>query len=264
MYQWMVFVHLVGVLAFLATHGVSMGVLFRLRRERDPAKVNELMALSVASIRAFYVSFGILLAGGITAAFLGHLWNQTWLWAAIGILVVVTLAMYGMASPYYRRIRFVSRAMAGGSEAVTAEQFDQILSSGRQNTIAAIGAVGLLAIVYLMVMKPALGQGGGAAAPSNLPKTTVTLSAKNIAFDTQTLSVPSGAAFTIGFDNQDSGTSHNVAIYTNQSASKVLFRGSLVTGPKAVVYHVPALPSGTYFFRCDVHPTQMTGTLTVP
>jgi plastocyanin len=26
---------------------------------------------------------------------------------------------------------------------------------------------------------------------------------------------------------------------------------------------VPGQPSGTYFYQCDVHPTTMTGTLTV-
>jgi plastocyanin len=263
MYQWMVFVHIVGVLGFLAAHGVSIAVLFRLRTERDPVKVNDLMALSVASIRAFYISFAILLAGGITAAFLGHLWNQTWIWGAIGILVVVTLAMYAIVSPYYKRIRFISRAIAGGSEAVTREQFDGVLGSGRPMTVGIIGFVGLLAIVYLMVLKPTLGQ-SAAAAGSKLPKTTIQITAKNVAFDTSSLTAPASTAFTIGFDNEDGGTAHNVAIYTDRSAGTVLFRGDLVTGPKAVVYHVPALQAGSYFFRCDVHPTSMTGTLTVP
>ena len=52
---------------------------------------------------------------------------------------------------------------------------------------------------------------------------------------------------------------HNVAIYTNSGAGTALFRGALVTGPKTVTYPVGALASGTYFFRCDVHPTKMTG-----
>jgi plastocyanin len=41
-----------------------------------------------------------------------------------------------------------------------------------------------------------------------------------------------------------------------------LFTGDLVSGPKKIVYQVPALEQGTYFFRCDVHPT-MTGTFVV-
>ena len=56
---------------------------------------------------------------------------------------------------------------------------------------------------------------------------------------------------------------HNIAIYTNPSASTVLFRGATFAGSRTETYRVPPLPPGTYFYRCDVHPAQMTGTLTV-
>ena len=69
--------------------------------------------------------------------------------------------------------------------------------------------------------------------------------------------------FTIAFDNQDLGVPHNVAIYTDDSATKSLFIGEMVTGPKKVTYEVGPLARGTYFFRCDVHPTTMTGTFVV-
>jgi plastocyanin len=42
-----------------------------------------------------------------------------------------------------------------------------------------------------------------------------------------------------------------------------LFRGDLVTGPATKDYTFPAPPPGSYFFHCDVHPTQMHGTLVV-
>ena len=93
--------------------------------------------------------------------------------------------------------------------------------------------------------------------------TTVAITAKSIHFDKSCLAAPANTAFTITFDNMDSGVPHNVAIYADSSASKVLFRGALVTGSKSITYHVPALPAGTYYFRCDVHPTAMHGTFVV-
>ena len=45
------------------------------------------------------------------------------------------------------------------------------------------------------------------------------------------------------------------------SGSGKLFEGEIVTGPKVIVYNVPAIPAGTYTFSCAVHPS-MTGTLT--
>ncbi|MGZ8625008.1 MAG: cupredoxin domain-containing protein, partial [Actinomycetota bacterium] len=74
---------------------------------------------------------------------------------------------------------------------------------------------------------------------------------------------PAGKPFSIAFDNQDPGVPHNVAIYTDDSATESLFVGELVPGPKKVTYEVGPLDPGTYFFRCDVHPTTMTGTFVV-
>jgi plastocyanin len=100
---------------------------------------------------------------------------------------------------------------------------------------------------------------GGAQAPAF----TVEIAAQGIAFDRDTLEGPAGKPFTIEFQNDDAGTSHNVAIYTDSAASTQLFVGEIFPGAAARTYSVPALDPGTYFFRCDVHPTQMTGTVLV-
>jgi hypothetical protein len=269
-YKAWLFVHLAGVFGFLLAHGVSVSVLFRLQKERNPERVSELIELSASSIRAFYVSLLVLLAGGIVAGFLGHWWSQGWIWAGIGVLVVTMLAMYAMARPYYRRVSFVARAMAGGSGAVTQEQFDAILTSSRPRAVAAIGFLGLLLILYVMVFKPTLGFGGTAAPPGPVGSscapagTSLQIRARpTLSFDRSCLAAPASQAFTIAFDNQDPGVVHNVSIYTDRSAGTSLFRGSFVTGPNAVTYRVGPLQTGTYFFRCDVHPAQMTGSFII-
>jgi nitrite reductase (NO-forming) len=104
------------------------------------------------------------------------------------------------------------------------------------------------------------------AAPTkcSAPKSAdLTLTAQGATFDTDCLAAPADQPITIAFDNKDPSVPHNVSIYTDESATKALFTGDLVTGPKKVTYDVGKLPAGTYFFRCDVHPTTMTGTLTV-
>lgn len=92
---------------------------------------------------------------------------------------------------------------------------------------------------------------------------TVAISAKGMHFSKQCLAAAAGKPFTLRFDNDDASVPHNVAIYTDSSASTLLFRGSIVTGPNSVDYHVPALKAGTYYFRCDVHPAAMRGTFIV-
>jgi plastocyanin len=82
--------------------------------------------------------------------------------------------------------------------------------------------------------------------------------AKDLKFVTTDVKVPAGKAFQLRFDNQD-GAPHNVAIYTDSSASRAKFQGDIFAGGTRV-YSVPALAAGTYYFRCDVHP-DMNGTI---
>jgi cytochrome c oxidase subunit II len=92
----------------------------------------------------------------------------------------------------------------------------------------------------------------------------IDLTARNIAFDKSTITVPAGASVTVTFNNKDNNVPHNFAVYTDSSATKSIFVGQVVTGPKTISYTftAPAAP-GNYFFRCDVHPALMTGTFVV-
>ncbi len=260
MHRWWVFLHIAGVFGFLMAHGVSVYVTLRLPKEREPARVSQLLELSASSVGFMWNSIGALLIGGIAAGFTGHFWGQGWIWASIVVLVVVMAAMYAMGTTWAKRLRTISGAMAGGTEAVSGAQFEEILRSKRPYSIAAIGFVGLLVILWLMIFKPTLGFGGVAeCAPS--PEAAVTV----CAFDDQRFVPPSltasaGEPIALAFANEDQGVPHNVAVYEDDSAAQSLFVGELVDGPTTVTYDVPALDPGEYYFRCDVHP-QMDGTL---
>jgi cytochrome c oxidase subunit 2 len=99
--------------------------------------------------------------------------------------------------------------------------------------------------------------------------TSLSVTAKNTAFDTKCLAAPADQAFTIKFDNQDAGVPHNVAIYTKDPAQGGTLLGGAtsatdtITGPATTSYQVKPLQPGTYLFRCDVHPTAMFGTFVV-
>jgi plastocyanin len=92
----------------------------------------------------------------------------------------------------------------------------------------------------------------------------VTLTARNIAFDKSTLTVPAGSTVVMTFVNMDSGVPHNFALYTDLHATTSIFVGDFITGTRTTTYTftAPSTP-GSYFFRCDVHPETMTGTFMV-
>src|SRR5262245_936116 len=85
------------------------------------------------------------------------------------------------------------------------------------------------------------------------------ITAQNMAFAPKTLDVTAGKAFSLTLDNKDAAP-HNVAIFTDSSASSPVSVGEIVSSGKAT-QQVAALTAGTYFFRCDVH-HDMTGTIT--
>src|SRR5438270_3443455 len=152
-YQWWVFIHLVGVLGFLLSHGVSVGVLFSLRTERDPARIRALLNLSSQSMTAFYWSFLVLLGGGLAAATWGHWWSLAWPWIALGVLLGIMVMMYVLAKPYYDRIRRVMAIQASGGKAVGEAEIEAVAAGPVPTVIAVVGVAGLVAIIYLMVQK---------------------------------------------------------------------------------------------------------------
>jgi plastocyanin len=103
---------------------------------------------------------------------------------------------------------------------------------------------------------PPGGGGGGAGGK-------IELHAKNIAFEPTKLTATS-ASVTIHFVNDDPNTPHNVAVFDGSDASATaIVHSDLVIGPASadVAFTLPG--PGTYFFHCDVHPAQMSGTITL-
>jgi plastocyanin len=86
------------------------------------------------------------------------------------------------------------------------------------------------------------------------------ITAVGLAFNTAEIDIPADTPTPLTFTNNDPGTQHNVAVFKDSAYTDSVFTGELVTGPATQVYPLPALAAGTYFFKCDVHPT-MTGTL---
>ena len=84
-------------------------------------------------------------------------------------------------------------------------------------------------------------------------------------FDETCLAIGANQDFSVVFTNDDPQVPHNWSLYVD-SAAQARPEGApndfeLITGPAETTYDLPGLEPGEYFFRCDVHPTTMTGTL---
>jgi plastocyanin len=91
----------------------------------------------------------------------------------------------------------------------------------------------------------------------------VTIVARNVLFDLDTITVKAGAQVKLTVDNQDKGVPHNWALYESEEAATrgepPIASTAVETGPVVQELTFPAPEPGEYFFRCDVHPTTMAG-----
>ncbi len=130
--------------------------------------------------------------------------------------------------------------------------------------ISAATLFGLSQLVQTDQPVSAADNGSDDAASIAGDKGILNLVANNLLFDKDSLVASAGTEVTIVFNHQDAGVLHNIAVYTNNSASEVIFKGEIFPGPeiREETFTAPSAP-GSYFFRCDVHPDTMTGTLEV-
>ena len=90
----------------------------------------------------------------------------------------------------------------------------------------------------------------------------LTVTGQDSTFKEEELNTTAGAV-TITFDNKDSGIIHNLHVYQGTDATgPSVGQTDLEAGPVEQKLELN-LTAGSYFYRCDAHPTTMKGTLTV-
>lgn len=156
MYQWVVFLHILGVFWFLLAHGVSLYVAFRVQREQDIHAIRALLGLSASAVMASLIGLIVLLLAGIALAFMGNWWSFGWVWVSLGLFVLIWASMSIFSGPAFRRAR-----MAAGftgpttiNESAVSEKLPQAIADLRPVLPTVIGGVGLILILWLMVLKP--------------------------------------------------------------------------------------------------------------
>ncbi len=83
----------------------------------------------------------------------------------------------------------------------------------------------------------------------------------NLRFDKKEITVPVGEEVTLRFINKDGRIYHNIAVYRDKSAKEKIAVGKICAAPCENTISFILSQASQYFFRCDVHPQQMTGTL---
>jgi hypothetical protein len=161
MYLWIVLLHVAGAFIFVIAHGASVWVVNAVAREKDARRIGALADLSSFSLTAAYVGLLLLLVGGIWAGIYNDWFRFGWIWTALVLFVAVAVAMYMVATPFFKRLRIAlgQRTMGMPQDApeptpAPDSEIVAIAASAPTLILNLVGGVGLLVILWLMVVKP--------------------------------------------------------------------------------------------------------------
>jgi MFS family permease len=160
-YPWVVFVHVAAAFLFVMGHGASMWSSDQIRYERDVDRIKILLVMSSRSLSMVYASLVTLLVAGIVAGIMGGHFSRGWIWAAIVVLVLIIVLMYGLATPYYARVRAAVGLLprdhpkdAPDPTPLPADELAALVNSRRADYVGLVGVIGLLILIWLMMFKP--------------------------------------------------------------------------------------------------------------
>ncbi|HEV8193278.1 MAG TPA: hypothetical protein VGP82_17580, partial [Ktedonobacterales bacterium] len=154
------------VFGFLIAHGASAAVIFKLRGERQVERIRVLLELSRGANSVANAALLVLMLAGVSLGFMGHWWNHLWIWAALGLLMLISVGMFVFGSEPLIRIRRVvqpdeprrsNRKMTPAPpdpSTVSEQQLAALLAATRPALVTGIGGGGIALILWLMLFKP--------------------------------------------------------------------------------------------------------------
>jgi len=151
LYQWIVYVHILAVFAFLLAHGTATAITFKLRGERKIERIRALLDLSESMAILGIVTWLVLIAAGIILGVMGNWWGHGWIWTALILLALMSVAMSLLAGRPLARAR---KLLAASSTAQVDQQLSTLLAAPNPVVLSVIGGVGIAIILWLMMFKP--------------------------------------------------------------------------------------------------------------
>lgn len=158
MYQWVVFLHILGALIFFMAHGASAFMAFRLRREQNLERIQALLDLSGTALPVMWVGLTLLLLAGIGAGFMGNWWSKGWIGAALALMIVLIGWMSYYGNKHYTPLRVAMgmdyRGQSGRNPPASQEEMVKLISAANPTMLLGVGLGISAVILYLMVFKP--------------------------------------------------------------------------------------------------------------
>lgn len=158
MYEWVVFVHVASILAFMLAHGVHMTAMWAMRGEPDPERMLTFFN-DVSTATVLRILLGVVVLSGVTAGFMGSWWGSGWIWTSLLLLVFISVVMWRFGGGFFGMVQEAAEAAINArtddpSNPAPQAAYDAARHSWHTLGVSAIGLGGLAVILWLMMFKP--------------------------------------------------------------------------------------------------------------
>lgn len=159
--RWIVFLHIAGTFMFVAGHGVSMFVVFRVRKERDRTRLGALLDLSGWSLGIAGIGLLVLFLSGILAGIVLGSFGKWWIWISLALFIVIAGLMTPVGGKYLTGIRVALGQRTRGLKPADPDpvpagdaDLERLLVSKAPENLLLLGGGGFLVILWLMMFRP--------------------------------------------------------------------------------------------------------------
>ena len=159
--RWLVFLHVLAALTFFLAHGTSAAMAFKIRKERDFARIGAMLDLSWSTMVLMGVSFLVMALTGLILPFLVRIWNKGYIWASIVLMLFVFIYMAMFNETRYKQLRrLVGLPYMKGSKQLPAEppsspeEVTALLDKTSPTGLLVVGYVIPAVVLWLMIFKP--------------------------------------------------------------------------------------------------------------
>lgn len=158
---WIIFLHVAGAFMFVAGHGVSMFVAFRIRKDRDRVRLAALLELSAGSLAVAGIGLLVLFVSGVLAGIVLGSFGKWWIWIALALLIAIFAVMTPLGTIRLSKVRAAlgqrtRNLKPADPDPVPASdgELEALLASTTPETLLYLGGGGFLVILWLMMFRP--------------------------------------------------------------------------------------------------------------
>ncbi len=152
-YHQALFVHVVGVVTLFVALGIDAASYLARKRARSADQVSAISSVGAMGTKLHPVALVLILAGGVYMATTAELFDQAWIWLALGITLLMPVLGIAIGAP--RAAAIHRAAHEAPAEALTPELW-MLIHDPVLGTWNITGPVLAVWVLFLMALKPDL------------------------------------------------------------------------------------------------------------